>query len=99
MPAPAQSERSRPCKLRGTSGDAALAVTAAEIAAALGGARRSGGWWRCCCPVHQSRGATLALRDGVRGVIVKCFAGCDPRDELAALSPASSQHGLARFKV
>jgi putative DNA primase/helicase len=60
-------------------------VTAAEIAGTLGSARRSGGWWRCCCPVHQSRGATLALRDGVRGVIVKCFAGCDPRDVLAEL--------------
>ena len=39
-------------------------MTAAEIAAALGGAHRSGAWWRCRCPVHGSRGATLALRDG-----------------------------------
>jgi putative DNA primase/helicase len=85
MPGPAQSARSRRCKLRGTSGDAALAVTAAEIAAALGGAHRSSGWWRCRCPVHQSRGATLALRDGGRALIVKCFAGCSRRDVLAEL--------------
>ena len=32
-------------------------MTAGEIAAA-------GAWWRCRCPVHGSRGATLALRDG-----------------------------------
>jgi putative DNA primase/helicase len=60
-------------------------VTAAAIAAALGGASRSGDWWRCLCPAHSSRGATLALRDGGRGLIVKCWAGCDPRDVLAEL--------------
>jgi hypothetical protein len=52
-------------------------VAAAEIVAALGGAPRSTGWWRSPCPVHGSRGATLALRDGKRGLIVKCWAGCD----------------------
>jgi hypothetical protein len=60
-------------------------MIAAKIAAALGGARRSGGWWRCRCPVHASQGATLALRDGDRALIVKCWAGCDPRDVLAEL--------------
>jgi putative DNA primase/helicase len=60
-------------------------MTAPEIARMLGGACRSGGWWRCRCPVHGSRGSTLALRDGERGLIVKCFAGCGPRDVLAEL--------------
>jgi putative DNA primase/helicase len=60
-------------------------VTAAEIAAMLGKARRSGKWWRCPCPVHASRGATLAVRDGESNLIVKCWAGCDPRDVLAEL--------------
>jgi putative DNA primase/helicase len=60
-------------------------MTVSKIAAALGGARRSGMWWRCRCPVHQSRGATLALRDGERGLILKCWAGCDPLDVLAEL--------------
>jgi hypothetical protein len=35
--------------------------------------------------VHGSRGATLALRDGERGLLVKCFAGCDARDVFAEL--------------
>jgi hypothetical protein len=35
--------------------------------------------------VHGSRGATLALRDGERGLLVKCFAGCDAHDVLAEL--------------
>ena len=60
-------------------------MSAAEIAMWLGGTHRSGGCWRCRCPVHGSQGATLALRDGDRGLIVKCWAGCDARDLLAAL--------------
>jgi hypothetical protein len=35
--------------------------------------------------VHGSHGATLALRDGERGLLVKCFAGCDARDVFAEL--------------
>src|SRR5438046_4273083 len=62
-----------------------FAMIAADIAATLGGAHRSGAWWRCRCPVHGSRGATLALRDGKRGLITHCHAGCDPRDVLAEL--------------
>jgi putative DNA primase/helicase len=61
-------------------------MTAAEnIAALLGGEHRSGDWWRCRCPVHDSRGPSLAPRDGERGLIVKCFAGCDSRDVLAEI--------------
>src|SRR5216684_2336954 len=60
-------------------------MTAAEIAAGLGLAHRCGSWWRCRCPAHGSRGATLALRDGDRGLIVYCHAGCRRRDILAGL--------------
>jgi putative DNA primase/helicase len=60
-------------------------MTAAEIADALGGTSRSNGWWRCRCPIHASSGPTLALRDGERGLIVKCWAGCHPRDVLVEL--------------
>jgi putative DNA primase/helicase len=63
-------------------------MTAAEMAVRLGGAHRSGRWWRCLCPVHGSRtgrSATLALCDGERRLIVRCWAGCDPCDVLAAL--------------
>jgi putative DNA primase/helicase len=61
-------------------------MTAPGIARALGAARRSGHWWRCVCPVHGSRtgrSASLALRDGERGLIVVCHAGC-PRAEIIA---------------
>jgi hypothetical protein len=60
-------------------------MTAAEIAAALGGAHRSGAWWRSRCPAHGSRGATLALFDGTRGLVVHCHGGCTQSDILAEL--------------
>lgn len=60
-------------------------MRAAEIAAELGRAYRSGQWWRCRCPVHDSRGATLALRDSGRGFIAVCHAGCLRVEILAEL--------------
>jgi putative DNA primase/helicase len=60
-------------------------VNAADIARSLGGAHLCGQWWRCRCPVHKSRSPTLALRDGDRALLVKCFAGCTAEDILAEL--------------
>lgn len=60
-------------------------MSAERIARLIGGASCSGGWWRCRCPVHDSRGATLALRDGERGLIVKCHAGCERSKIIAEL--------------
>jgi hypothetical protein len=60
-------------------------MNAAEVAAALGAAYRSGEWWRCRCPSHGSDSAALALRDGARGLIVKCHRDCTPADILDAL--------------
>jgi hypothetical protein len=50
-------------------------MIAAGTAMALGGSHRSGHWWRCRCPVHNSTGATLALRDGSWGLIAVCQPG------------------------
>ena len=61
-------------------------MTAANIAAALGGGHCSGEWHRCICPVHQSRGPTLALRDGPHGLIAYCHAGCSRDEVLTELS-------------
>ena len=59
-------------------------MTAAEIARALGG-RKAGVWWSCRCVAHADRNPSLGVRDGDRSVIVRCFAGCDSRDVIAAL--------------
>jgi putative DNA primase/helicase len=73
-------------------------IAAGTIAKMLGGEHRSGAWWRCRCPSHASRGATLALRDGERGLVVHCHAGCcrsDIFDELRRLG-LIEDHGEAR---
>jgi hypothetical protein len=52
------------------------AMSAAEIARALGGARRgSGGWWNCRCPVCGGDGK-LGLKGGRGKLAVNCFKGC-----------------------
>jgi putative DNA primase/helicase len=73
-------------------------MIAADIARALGGASRSGGWWRCRCPIHASSGPTLALRDGERGLVVHCHAGCNRAEILAELGRRGliEDHGEAR---
>ncbi len=60
-------------------------MMAPGIAAALGATRRTGRWWSCRCPAHDDQSPSLSLRDDDRGVIVRCWAGCDPRDVLAEL--------------
>jgi putative DNA primase/helicase len=70
-------------------------MTAAEIAAALGGAQRRGEWWTCRCPAHNDRSPSLSIRDGDRSLVVKCWAGCDPRDVLAELRRRSMIAGKA----
>jgi hypothetical protein len=67
-------------------------MTAAEIARRLGGAVRHGRGWLARCPVPghgQGRGdrnPSMSLADGEGGrLLVRCFAGCDPRDILAEL--------------
>lgn len=60
-------------------------TAAGRIAARLGGSHRSGRWWSCRCPAHNDRAPSLSLRDGDFGLIVRCWAGCDPRDVLNEL--------------
>jgi hypothetical protein len=49
-----------------------------------------GGTWRghtamCRCPVHADNTPSLSLRQGDRGLLVICFAGCNPLDILREL--------------
>ena len=73
---------------------------AVDIARALGG-RRSGKRYICRCPVSSHgrgrgyRNPSLSICDGDRGLMVNCFAGCDPRDVLGVLR----ERGLIGSKV
>jgi putative DNA primase/helicase len=64
-------------------------ASAATIAKALTGrpVKRSGnGNYLVCCPAHDDSSPSLSLRDGDRGLIVHCFAGCEARDVYRAIS-------------
>lgn len=52
--------------------------SAEHIAKALGGSK-VGGQWLCKCPSHEDKRPSLSIRDGARGVIINCLAGCDFR--------------------
>jgi putative DNA primase/helicase len=62
--------------------------SAGPIAEALTGRpvkRLSGGNYLVCCPAHDDTSPSLSLRDGDRGLIVHCFAGCEARDVYRAI--------------
>ncbi|WP_230771738.1 DUF7146 domain-containing protein [Sphingomonas sp. Leaf4] len=53
-----------------------------------------GGTWTgytamCRCPAHADNTPSLSLRQGDRGILVTCFAGCDPLDVLRAIDDIS----------
>jgi putative DNA primase/helicase len=63
-------------------------ASAAAIAEALAGCpvkRLKGGNYLVCCPAHDDTSPSLSLRDGDRGLIVHCFAGCEARDVYRAI--------------
>lgn len=54
-------------------------MTAAEFARLIRNAkpRASGdGWWDGCCPAHEDKRSSLSFRDGDRGLVIQCHAGC-----------------------
>ena len=60
-------------------------MTAEIIARALGG-HRAGATWMARCPVHDDRSPSLSISASKNGkVLVRCHAGCDQRDLIAAL--------------
>jgi putative DNA primase/helicase len=64
---------------------AGYSMKAEIIARALGG-RKVGCGWMARCPAHDDREPSLSIRDADGGkVLVRCHAGCDQRQVIAAL--------------
>ena len=56
------------------------------ILARLDSPRRSGRGWIAKCPAHRDRSPSLSICEGREGrTLVRCFAGCDVTDVLAAI--------------
>jgi putative DNA primase/helicase len=51
-------------------------LTAETFAQLVRGTKRSGPGFTAHCPAHDDQHASLSFGDGVRGLVVKCHAGC-----------------------
>ena len=64
-------------------------MTARELLTRLEGVRpRGAGKWSACCPAHDDTHPSLAIAEGERGVLVKCWGGCPLPAITAALGLA-----------
>jgi hypothetical protein len=58
----------------------------ADLVECLDGIRPNGSCWKARCPDHDDREASLSIHEGGDGrVLLKCFAGCETSDIVAAL--------------
>ena len=53
-----------------------------------------GAYAMCRCPAHDDRTPSLSIRQGISGVLVHCFAGCNPRDIMHALRNTDRVQGI-----
>ncbi len=51
----------------------------------LEGVRRASRGWLARCPAHADKNPSLTVKEGERGLLLKCWAGCSLRDICAAL--------------
>ncbi len=73
-------------------------MTAETIARALGG-RKVGQGWTARCPAHDDREPSLSIRDADGKVLVRCHAGCNQRDVIAALKARGLWDGKAHSSI
>ena len=61
-------------------------MTSPELLSRLNGARaRGAGRWAARCPAHDDKSPSLAIMEGDRGLLLKCWAGCTLAEITAAL--------------
>ena len=53
-----------------------------------------GSYAMCRCPAHDDRTPSLSIRQGLSGVLVHCFAGCNPRDIIRTLRNTDRVRGV-----
>ena len=73
----------------------------AEIIAKVLGGRKAGNNWVARCPAHDDREPSLSIRRADGGkVLVRCHAGCDQQQVIAALRSRGlwSEHGTRRSR-
>src|SRR5437879_5166259 len=74
-----------PCGHSERSTGKEVCMTIEDFLARLDGVRKSGQRYMARCPAHQDRNPSLSIREGERGVLVRCFAGCSYQEIMAAI--------------
>lgn len=59
-----------------------------EFLGRLDGVKKNGIGWTAKCPSHQDRQNSLSVGDGDKGIVLKCFAGCEAGDIVGAMGLA-----------
>lgn len=60
-------------------------MTLDELLPQLNSVKQRGRRWSACCPAHADKSPSLSVSEGERGLLLKCWAGCDIRAICAAL--------------
>ena len=60
-------------------------MTTAELAQILHARRLGPGKWIAKCPAHRDRSPSLAIREGKKAVLLRCWSGCATEDVLKAI--------------
>lgn len=60
-------------------------MTIQEFLSRFDAKKATGGQWLVKCPAHDDRQASLAVRDGDKGIVIRCHAGCSTDSILAAM--------------
>jgi putative DNA primase/helicase len=76
-------------------------MSAETVAKGLGG-RKAGSTWMARCPAHDDRDPSLSIMDADDGkVLVRCHAGCDQKQVIAAIKARGiwSDHGRRQRRM
>lgn len=60
-------------------------MTLQELLHRFNNPKPAGGGYQVCCPAHDDRKASLSVKQGDKGVVLFCHAGCETRHIAAAL--------------
>jgi hypothetical protein len=60
-------------------------MTAEAFVSLLDRPRHTTRGWIACCPSHKDRHPSLAITNGERGILLKCWAGCGVEEITAAM--------------
>lgn len=66
-------------------------IDAATLVERLDWARRSGGGFIARCPAHPDRAPSLSVKDGQRGTVLHCHAGCSAKEITGSLGLTVAQ--------